>query len=423
MTSKQNCLILFLTPFLGRLQKYEKLRLYRNLVEASIGALKKIFAENQLADRVVQNLLRSNKKWGSKDRRFLAATIYESVRWYRLHYEIYGRQPQTTTDWWQVLGIMWILQGETLPPWENFAHLDPQQVQQKHQELLAIRKIKVAIPDWLDEIGFRELGADWEAYMEASNEAAPLVLRANSLKTSTVDLLVNLDKKGVQGQIIELEDAVLIPKRQKLTQLPSYERGYFEIQDASSQKVAPFLEVEQGMAVVDACAGAGGKSLHLAALMQNQGSILSLDVASKKLEQLQKRSKRAGASIIKTQVIQSNTIEKLYNTADRLLLDVPCSGLGTLKRSPHIKWRLKADFLEEIKQTQQTILQHYSPICRLGAQMVYATCSILPSENQQQIQQFLDSPAGKHFRLIQEQQCWPTEGYDGFYMARLERIS
>jgi len=399
------------------------LRLYRNLVEASIKALKKIFNENQLADRVVQKTLRSNKKWGSKDRRFLAATIYDAVRWYRLHYEILGKEPQSTEDWWKALGIMWSLQGVELPEWEMFAGLNSQEIQDKKEEFSSILKIRTSIPDWLDDLGHQELGEKWVACMEASNEPAELVLRANSLKTTTEELLINLDKKGVQAQAMELPDAVIVPKRQKLTALPSYERGYFEIQDASSQQVAPFLEVERGMTVVDACAGAGGKSLHLAALMENQGKITALDVEEEKLDQLYKRSKRAAISIIKTKTItNSAVIEALYDSADRLLLDAPCSGLGTLKRSPHIKWRLTPDFLEKIKTTQQEILQTYSPICKKGGKLVYATCSILPSENQGQVQTFLDSVAGANFKLLNEKQILPNEGFDGFYMALLERI-
>lgn len=399
------------------------MRLYRNLVEASIKALKKIFTENQLADRVVQTTLRSNKKWGSKDRRFLAATIYDAVRWYRLHYEILGKEPESSEDWWKALGIMWILQGVELPDWEAFEGLNPQEIQEKKIELTKVLKIKTSIPDWLDDLGNQELGEKWAACMEASNEPAELVLRANSLKTTTEELLLNLDKKGVLAQEMELPDAVIIPKRQKLTNFASYERGYFEIQDASSQQVAPFLEVEKGMTVVDACAGAGGKSLHIAALMENEGQITALDLDEEKLDQLYKRSKRAAISIIKTKTITSPAVfEALYDSADRLLLDAPCSGLGTLKRSPHIKWRLTPAFLEEIKATQQEILQTYSPICKKGGKLVYATCSILPSENQMQVKTFLASEAGANFKLLNEKQILPNEGFDGFYMALLERI-
>jgi len=399
------------------------LRLYRNLVEASIKALKKIFTQNQLADRVVQTTLRSNKKWGSKDRRFLAATIYDAVRWYRLHYEILGQEPKTDEDWWKALGIMWILQGIELPDWDVFEGLDAQLIHKKKEEFSTILKIKTSIPDWLDDLGQEELGEKWAACIEASNEPAALVLRANSLKTTTEELLINLDKKDIQALAMELPDAVIVPKRRKLTAFASYERGYFEIQDASSQQVAPFLEVKKGMTVVDACAGAGGKSLHIAALMENEGKITALDLDEDKLDQLYKRAKRAAISILKTKTITNpSVIEALYDTADRLLLDAPCSGLGTLKRSPHIKWRLTPEFLEEIKITQQKILQTYSPICKKGGKLVYATCSVLPSENQEQVKTFLESQAGINFKLLKEKQILPNEGFDGFYMALLERF-
>lgn len=399
------------------------MRLYRNLVTAALPTLVKILQQQQLADKAVQQLLRSNKKWGSKDRRFLANTIYEVVRWYRLYYEILGQEPQSEADWWQLLGIHWLLQGEELPDWEEFEGLDAAQVQESHQLLSQTRAIAHSIPDWLDELGQKALGAYWKPCLEASNQPAPLTLRANSLKTTREELVGHLDKKGVATLLVpELPHALEVPKRQKLTQLPSYERGYFEIQDAASQQVAPYLKVEAGQTVVDACAGAGGKTLHLAALMQNKGHITALDVEKRKLLELQKRAKRAGVSILHTQVIKGlETVQALYNTADRLLLDVPCSGLGTLRRSPQIKWRLQPDFLHQIQVTQQEILQHYSPICKAGGLLVYATCSILPSENQLQVQKFLQSPAGANFELLQEQQLWPQDGGDGFYMALLQK--
>lgn len=399
------------------------MRLYRNLVTAAIPSLIKILIQQQLADREVQRLLRSNKKWGSKDRRFLANTIYEVVRWYRLYYEILGKQPRAEADWWQLLGIHWLLQGEELPTWEQFEGLDKEAIQTRYEEVKQNRAIVHSIPDWLDILGQKALGEYWEPCLEASNNTAPLTLRANTLKTTREELVGHLDKKGVQALLVsELPDALEVPKRQKLTQLPSYERGYFEIQDGSSQQVAPFLRPSAGMTVVDACAGAGGKTLHLAALMKDKGKLVALDVEQHKLKELQKRAKRAAISILNTQLIKNlATVQALYNTADRLLLDVPCSGLGTLRRSPQIKWRLQPDFLNEIRVTQQEILQQYSPICKSGGLLVYATCSILPSENQLQVQQFLKSAAGGAFELVEEQQLWPQNGGDGFYMALLKK--
>lgn len=399
------------------------MRLYRNLVAASIDALQKIFSENRLADQVVQSLLRSNKKWGSKDRRFLAATVYDTVRWYRLYYEVYGKKPVSKSEWWHVLGIMWLIQDNELPQWEEFSALDSQEIKKKFTELSMIRKIKASIPDWLDDVGFLELGDKWKDVLTASNLPAQLVLRANTLKTTRMGFVNELKSKGILTELMDIPAGVLVPVRRKLTNMPSYERGYFEIQDASSQQVAPFLDVKKGMYVVDACAGAGGKSLHIAALMEDKGRILSLDVESEKLFQLQKRAKRAAVSILKTQVIKSKkSILQLHNLADRLLLDVPCSGLGTLRRSPHIKWRFNPKLLKKTLVKQQQILQDYSPICKSGGKMVYATCSVLPSENQQQIKTFLSSQAGADFKLVSEKSILPQdEGFDGFYMALLEK--
>lgn len=400
------------------------MRLYRNLVLASIEALEKIFVENQLADRVVQTALRSNKKWGSKDRRFIAKTIYDMVRWYRLYYETYGQKPLNRADWWELLGVMWLCQEEELPDWEEFSQLNRDQVLEAFQVQQQIRKVKASIPDWLDKVGKEELGEKWAACLDASNEQAALVIRTNTLKTNIKQLQQVLDKQQIATETTTLPQALLVTERKKITASKAYQQGSFEVQDTSSQQVAPFLNVEKGMTVVDACAGAGGKSLHLAALMKNKGKITSLDVEARKLEQLRKRAKRANASIIKTVIIKDlNTIKGLYNTADRLLLDVPCSGLGTLRRSPHIKWRLQPSFLDEIRATQQHILQHYTQVCKVGGQLVYATCSILPSENHLQVEEFLNSEAGQDFRLLKDKAILPQdEGFDGFYMALLERV-
>lgn len=401
------------------------MRLYRNLVAASVAALMKIFNDRKLADQVVQSVLRSNKKWGSKDRKFLAATIYDTVRWYRLLYELHGREPESESEWWQILGIKWILEEHDLPEWDNFKSIDRAAILQKYEATKTTRAVVYSIPDWLDERGMHELKQHWAPFLEASNQQAALVLRSNSLKTSRADLMAVLQSKGIETQALSSSDALLVPQRRKLTNMPSYERGYFEIQDASSQEVAPFLDVKPGMYVVDACAGAGGKSLHIAALMRNQGRILSLDVEAGKLEQLSIRAKRAAISILKTQLIRSKkSIEQLHGLADRLLLDVPCSGLGTLRRSPQIKWRLTDKKLKKILQLQQKILHDYALICKKGGKMVYATCSVLPAENEQQVRSFLKSAVGQSFRLIDERSILPQDaGFDGFYMAVLERES
>jgi 16S rRNA (cytosine967-C5)-methyltransferase len=197
----------------------------------------------------------------------------------------------------------------------------------------------------------------------------------------------------------------------------------FEVQDASSQLVAAYLDVQPGMKVVDTCAGAGGKTLHLASLMENKGQLIAMDIYESKLKKLKIRARRNGAHNIDTKVIDSTKpIKKLYNKADRVLIDAPCSGIGVLRRNPDSKWKLQPEFLDEIRKTQQEILVQYSKMVKPGGKLVYATCSVLPSENQDQVKTFLKS--NTEFTFVSDQKILASEsGYDGFYMALLERIA
>ncbi len=187
--------------------------------------------------------------------------------------------------------------------------------------------------------------------------------------------------------------------------------------------VADFMNVEPGMRVVDACAGAGGKTLHIASLMENKGQIIALDIYGSKLNELKRRAKRNGAFNIETRAIETTkVIKKLYDKADRVLIDAPCSGLGVLRRNPDAKWKLQPEFIEDIKKTQQEILQQYSRMVKPGGHLVYATCSVLPSENQKQVEMFLSSEFGKEFTFVTDKKVLSHKsGFDGFYMASLKK--
>src|SRR5690606_36198317 len=153
----------------------------------------------------------------------------------------------------------------------------------------------------------------------------------------------------------------------------------------------------------------------------NKGRIIALDVESWKLDELGQRARRAGVNNLETRVIDSSkVVKRLEKSADRLLLDVPCSGTGVLKRNPDAKWKLSSAFIDEVKGTQQRILSDYSAIVKPGGLMVYSTCSILPTENEQQVRNFLDSCEGE-LSLVEEKHLWPSDGFDGFYMALIRR--
>ena len=200
--------------------------------------------------------------------------------------------------------------------------------------------------------------------------------------------------------------------------------GWFEVQDASSQMVAEFLDVKPGMKVVDTCAGAGGKTLHIASLMENKGQIIAMDIYESKLRKLKIRARRNGVHNVELKVLETTKpVKKLYGKADRVLIDAPCSGLGVLRRNPDAKWKLEPEFLDRIRKTQEDVLNRYSRMVKPGGKMVYATCSVLPSENQDQVDKFLTSDSGKDFKFVKDKKILASEfGYDGFYMALLERI-
>lgn len=392
------------------------MKLHNNTIRGVHTALAAIFEEGQYADKVIERTLKSNPKWGARDRSFIAETTYEMVRWWRLiNYLSPSNNP------YDLFGTYWLMQGHSLPPWEEFEKIQPEKLKGKYDKLEDPALIE-SIPDWLEELGQKELGEKWEAEIHSLNQEADVVLRVNTLKTTRERLRNMLAESNISTHIIKgYKDALILDERQNVFRHPAFKEGLFEVQDGSSQLVAESLAVEPGMRVIDACAGAGGKSLHLAALMENKGKILSMDVEEWKLQQTKLRARRDGVSIIERKVIEgSKTIKRLKESADRLLLDVPCSGLGVLKRNPDTKWKLSLESIEKVRQTQQEILQSYPSMLKPGGQMVYATCSILPSENQDQVQKFLNSEAGKDFELIEDQKVLSHEsGFDGFYIARL----
>ncbi len=401
------------------------MRLHRNLVLAVIQAIDLIFNEQEYADRVVQKTLKLDSRWGARDRKFIAETIYDMVRWKRLYNEIAGTKDHYTRDnIWKNFAVWAILKGITLPDWKYFVGTPTRRIKGKFDELQSDRKFRESIPDWMDEVAVAELGDKWDAEIKELNKQARVVLRVNTLKISKKDLQRKLREEEVDTEMVpKSPDALVLVERKNVFLTDAFKKGYFEVQDASSQLVAPFLEVQPGQKVVDACAGAGGKTLHLASLMENKGQIIAMDIHAHKLAELKKRAKRDGAHNIETRPIEgTKSIKKLKGKVDRVLLDAPCSGLGVLKRNPDSKWKLNPEFLERVKKTQAEILDQYASMVKEGGKLVYATCSILPSENELQVKAFLK----KHpeFTFVKDQKVSPVKsGFDGFYMALLERKS
>lgn len=204
-------------------------------------------------------------------------------------------------------------------------------------------------------------------------------IRANLLKTNTVELQKTLEKEHITTRLIsDCVTALEITSNSSLFKSLAFKNGLFEQQDVGSQLIIEALDVKPGMRVIDACSGAGGKTLGLAAYMKGKGRLLAMDIEEHKLAALKQRAKRAGADNIETRLITSSkTIKRLKESADRLLLDVPCSGLGVLKRNPDAKWHSDmSESLPTLRHLQQDILTRYSKMLKVDGIMVYATCSI-----------------------------------------------
>ena len=396
--------------------------IHRNLLIGIHDALEEtFFQDKKYADKVLERLLKAHKKWGSADRQVVSEIFYDIVRW-KKRLEYYMGEGTKPSNIYNLILAYLLWKKVKYKKFDEFDGIKTGGILSKlDKKTFPTKAIEHSVPDWLAGLFEKELGAKWEKEMSALNEQAPVILRVNSLKISAENLVEILKEEGVNSFVLRgYPDAVQLEEKKNVFLTSAFKEGFFEVQDASSQKIAELLDVKEGMRVVDACAGAGGKTLHIAALMKNKGQIIALDIYEWKLAELKRRAKRAGAFNIETRFIEDNkVIKRLHNTADRLLIDAPCSGLGVLKRNPDSKWKIDEDFINRIKNEQENILQNYSKILKKGGKMVYATCSILPSENGEQVRKFLAENI--EFALMKEESIMPSDGYDGFYMALIER--
>jgi 16S rRNA (cytosine967-C5)-methyltransferase len=381
------------------------------LAEACLLILREVMERGGVLDHVVARAFRENRRWGKRDRHFIADTVWEVVRWRRRLAFLAGSEEIE-----RLMGVVWLLRGDEPVP------LSPEERDEvlRRQERIGAepRMIRESVPKWLDARGLDECGQGWEPQLAALNRRAPVFLRVNRLRADRDSVARFLSHEGVEVRIVEgLPDALRLaeplPRR-----LAADSR--FEIQDGGSQMIAPFLGVRQGMKVLDACAGSGGKTLHLAALMENQGELLAMDVSARKLEILKSRAARAGVKNLRVARWDAEALRQWRGWADRLLIDAPCSGLGTLRRQPDLKWRIDSARLAKVCRTQRKLLDHYPELLGEGGEFVYATCSVLPSENRRQIDALCERDP--RWRCLEDRTIDPSRSdFDGFYMARCGR--
>ena len=232
------------------------MRLHRNLVFAVIDGLHEIFNEGAYADKVVQKLLKRDKRWGARDRGFVAEALYEIVRWKRLYAEIAEvKEPFSRENLWRIFAVWATLRGITLPDWKQIVPTPTRRIKGRFDELSKIRKYRESIPDWIDELGQQELGNLWDREITALNEKAPVILRANTLKTTRDKLRGILEDEDIDTEFMKgYPDALKLSERSNVFSTQAFIDGLFEVQDASSQLVARLLDVQSGQRIVDTCA-------------------------------------------------------------------------------------------------------------------------------------------------------------------------
>jgi 16S rRNA (cytosine967-C5)-methyltransferase len=373
---------------------------------------------------VIEKLFKANKQWGSRDRGFIAETVYDMVRHWRLINTVNGNDfTQPNPKYFDALlqvYLFLIKEQEYYFEWQT--RLDPVKIRENYKKILSQPEVLYSIPNWIHQKGTDQYGNTWLNELQALNEPAPLVIRVNTLKNSTQNIQDDLSEQQVVFAPSEITpNALILQKRINVFATELFKEGFVEVQDEGSQMIGDFCQVKPGMRVIDACAGAGGKAMQLAALMENKGKLIAMDVEQWKLDECKKRARRAGAFNIEPRLIEgSKTIKKLENSADVVLLDVPCTGTGVLRRNPDAKWKLNPEFLEKVKNTQHEILNEYSKMVKSGGHLIYSTCSIFRDENQQQVEEFLK--VNTDFSFVEEKTLTPfLNGTDGFYMARLKR--
>ena len=349
------------------------------------------------ADMVLSKFFKDHKKLGRQDRHEIAETVYAALRhWQKLHMVFGAKAPARLL----ALGALVIGRGVSIASLSDIIN---------EAERTALSGLKAAkteftgrlntaseLPEWLVE---RMQGqySDEEiiAIGQSLSQAAPLDTRVNTIKGKREKVLAQLEADGFKAAAtpfspwgIRFQDKAAINKN------PLFLDGLLEVQDEGSQLLALISGAKRGEVVVDFCAGAGGKTLALAAMMNNTGRLYAMDVSEKRLANIKPRIARAGVGNITPQRLDHERdlrLKKLWNKADRVLVDAPCSGLGTLRRNPDLKYRQSNASIDELVALQTRILDSAAHLVKRGGYLVYATCSILAEENQKQVEHFLSS--------------------------------
>lgn len=398
------------------------IKLHKPLLEIVKNGLHEIFNNGIYADKEVQHILLNNKQFGSRDRSFIAETIYDIVRWKRNYEQLMVNRKWSIGNCNNYILISLLNRKKEIVNPEIF---DCEFDISKPENWLINFDGRISFPEWLDKKCFDEIGEDWNSIATALNIPAKTFIRVNTLKITPENLLELLLKENIDAKItnptalektgFSFKNCIEISSKNNLKNSTFYKSGFFEFQDLGSQLIGEFCDLRPNQIVLDLCAGAGGKSLHLSAILQNKGKIYATDFKPERTKTLANRANNAGCKNI--EIISFEKAMFLKNL-DVILIDAPCSGIGTIKRNPDVKWKLKNSDIENYKTIQAALLEKYKSLIHKNSKLIYATCSILPSENELQIQHFLKN--NPDFELVKEIKLSPAiYGVDGFYMAEI----
>ncbi|HET19136.1 MAG TPA: RsmB/NOP family class I SAM-dependent RNA methyltransferase [Chromatiales bacterium] len=345
------------------------------------------------ADQVIHHHFRQRPQMGARDRGVVAETVYGVLRTRR---SLAWRMKVEEGQWNMLVAGFLLDHGwadrEFVLKWVGGGHAADPLDRLKRSDAEAPLAVRANLPDALAERLLPVYGEEGLlALMAAMNQPAPVDIRVNPLKTDRDTIRSMLDGLGLPSEPTPYAPHGLRRHdRRPLFNLPAFKEGLFELQDEASQLVGHLVAPQPGERVLDLCAGAGGKTLQLGALMQSKGSLMATDISAHRLEKLTPRMRRAGLSNVRPVPISgmSDThLKRAKGTFDRILIDAPCSGTGTWRRNPDLKWR-PLD-LETLNRTQLELLQGSVRLLKAGGRIVYATCSILPEENERIVEQFL----------------------------------
>ena len=408
-------------------------------------------------DRVMSFYFRNNRYIGSKDKKAIAGQVYQTLRQQGLIDWALQQLELPTSARLRVAGQL-TLEGAHLDEIFNGERFAPRPLNAKEQAVQSLAEkaqhaptyAKLNYPAWAGELLLRAFDDQLYPAMEALNKQAPTDIRLNMLKGDYEGLTLSLSDEGLEGEPTPLSaSGIRVKNPGNLFGMEAFRDGLFEVQDAGSQVIAALCLAKPGLKVTDYCAGAGGKTLALAAAMANKGVLTAGDIIEPKIGELKKRLRRAGVDNVQTQVWPLETkntwIKRRKKTQDIVLLDVPCSGSGVWRRNPDAKWVLNPERLEELCEIQQSILQEASVLVKTGGRLVYATCSVFQEENEAQIEHFLSQNKG--FKIVPVAEVWaealaagsvhgicPTSApmlrlaphttqTDGFFLTVLERTT